>query len=137
MIGKFFIAGSFAIVFNYTAELFPTVVRNTAIGIGSMGARLSGALTPLITLLVCLSTNYYEVTSELVLFHKFCLLCFVIYRQTDRDFHSGASLDCGIPKHWNIIAKLYSATTQKTKNLKSVNSKGSTCNNSNNVLMSK
>lgn len=52
MLGKFFVAGSFAIVYNYTAELFPTVVRNTALGIGSMGARLSGALTPLITLLV-------------------------------------------------------------------------------------
>ncbi|GFG35119.1 hypothetical protein Cfor_09607 [Coptotermes formosanus] len=51
MIGKFFIAGSFAIIYNYTAELFPTVVRNTALGAGSMGARLSGALTPLITLL--------------------------------------------------------------------------------------
>ncbi|XP_069696534.1 organic cation transporter protein [Periplaneta americana] len=51
MIGKFFIAASFAIIYNYTAELFPTVVRNTALGIGSMGARLSGALTPLITLL--------------------------------------------------------------------------------------
>jgi MFS family permease len=51
MIGKFFIAGSFAIIYNYTAELFPTVVRNTALGTGSMGARLSGALTPLITLL--------------------------------------------------------------------------------------
>lgn len=82
MIGKFFIAGSFAIVYNYTAELFPTVVRNTALGIGSMGARLSGALTPLITLLVCLSINYCEATSELVLFYKFFLLCFVNYRQT-------------------------------------------------------
>ncbi|XP_068082755.1 organic cation transporter protein isoform X2 [Anabrus simplex] len=51
MLGKFFIAGSFAIVYNYTAELFPTVVRNTALGVGSMCARLSGALTPLITLL--------------------------------------------------------------------------------------
>jgi len=55
MMGKFFIAGSFAIIYNYTAELFPTVVRNTALGTGSMGARLSGALTPLITLLVCFS----------------------------------------------------------------------------------
>ncbi|XP_049807194.1 organic cation transporter protein isoform X1 [Schistocerca nitens] len=51
MLGKFFIAGSFAIIYNYTAELFPTVVRNTALGVGSMCARLSGALTPLITLL--------------------------------------------------------------------------------------
>lgn len=52
MFGKFFIAGSFAIIYNYTAELFPTVVRNTALGVGSMCARLSGALTPLISLLV-------------------------------------------------------------------------------------
>lgn len=49
--GKLFIAGSFAIIYNYSAELFPTVVRNSALGLGSMCARLSGALTPLITLL--------------------------------------------------------------------------------------
>lgn len=51
MAGKLFIAGSFAIIYNYSAELFPTVVRNSAMGLGSMCARLSGALTPLITLL--------------------------------------------------------------------------------------
>lgn len=51
VVGKLFIAGSFAIIYNYSAELFPTVVRNSAMGLGSMCARLSGALTPLITLL--------------------------------------------------------------------------------------
>lgn len=51
LVGKSCIAGSFAVVYNYTAELFPTVVRNTAIGISSMCARLSGALTPMIFLL--------------------------------------------------------------------------------------
>ncbi|KAK6640919.1 hypothetical protein RUM44_012617 [Polyplax serrata] len=51
MIGKFAIAGSFAIIYNYTAELFPTVVRSTAVGIGGMCARLSGAITPLLILL--------------------------------------------------------------------------------------
>lgn len=50
-LGKFLIASSFAIIFNYSAELFPTVIRNSALGIGGMFARLSGALTPLITLL--------------------------------------------------------------------------------------
>ncbi|XP_054006723.1 organic cation transporter protein [Hylaeus anthracinus] len=51
LFGKACIAGSFAVIYNYTAELFPTVVRNTALGIGSMCARLSGALTPMIMLL--------------------------------------------------------------------------------------
>ncbi|XP_014472192.1 PREDICTED: organic cation transporter protein [Dinoponera quadriceps] len=51
LVGKACVAGSFAVVYNYTAELFPTVVRNTALGIGSMCARLSGALTPMIFLL--------------------------------------------------------------------------------------
>lgn len=35
--------------------MFPTVIRNTALGVGSMCARLSAALTPLITLLVYIS----------------------------------------------------------------------------------
>lgn len=51
MSGKFLISSSFAIVYNYSAELFPTVIRNSAMGIFSMCARASGALTPLITLL--------------------------------------------------------------------------------------
>ncbi|XP_072748222.1 organic cation transporter protein [Anoplolepis gracilipes] len=51
LLGKTCVAGSFAVIYNYTAELFPTVVRNTAVGIGSMCARLSGTLTPMIFLL--------------------------------------------------------------------------------------
>lgn len=49
-IGKFLIASSFALIYNYSAELFPTVIRNSAMGLGSMCARTSGALTPLIIL---------------------------------------------------------------------------------------
>lgn len=51
MVGKFMISSSFAIIYNYSAELFPTVIRNSALGIGSMCARTAGTLTPLITLL--------------------------------------------------------------------------------------
>lgn len=66
LVGKACVAGSFAVVYNYTAELFPTVVRNTALGIGSMCARLSGALTPLIFLLDSLNPKVPAVLFGLV-----------------------------------------------------------------------
>lgn len=49
--GKFLIASSFSTLCNYSAELFPTVIRNSALGLGSMCARLAGAITPLLLLL--------------------------------------------------------------------------------------
>ncbi len=52
MIGKFAIAGSFALIYLYTAELFPTQIRNTGTGLSTIGARLGGILAPLILLLV-------------------------------------------------------------------------------------
>lgn len=64
--GKLFIAGSFAIIYNYSAELFPTVVRNSALGLGSMCARLSGALTPLISLLDSFNPKIPAITFGLV-----------------------------------------------------------------------
>ncbi|XP_012553440.1 organic cation transporter protein isoform X2 [Bombyx mori] len=51
MVGKLFISGSFSIIYKYSAELFPTVVRSSGVGLGSMCASVSGALTPLINLL--------------------------------------------------------------------------------------
>ena len=44
--GKFGSSGSMAIMFVYTAELFPTSVRNTAIGVSSMWGRVGGMLAP-------------------------------------------------------------------------------------------
>ncbi|XP_041979923.1 organic cation transporter protein isoform X1 [Aricia agestis] len=75
--GKLFIAGSFAIIYNYSAELFPTVVRNSAMGLGSMCARLSGALTPLITLLDSFDPKIPAVTFGLVALVSGFLCCFL------------------------------------------------------------
>lgn len=69
MLGKLTIAGSFAVIYNYSAELFPTVVRNSAMGLGSMCARLSGALTPLIVLL-----DSFDPTIPAVIFGALSLL---------------------------------------------------------------
>ncbi|XP_056876938.1 organic cation transporter protein [Takifugu flavidus] len=51
MLGKFGISASFAVIYVYTAEIFPTVLRQTGIGASSMFARIGGILAPLINLL--------------------------------------------------------------------------------------
>ncbi|KAJ7405785.1 Solute carrier family 22 member 13 [Willisornis vidua] len=50
-IGKFASSASFSTSFVYTAELFPTVVRQTGVGLCSMSARVAGILAPLVRLL--------------------------------------------------------------------------------------
>jgi len=45
-IGKLFIAGSFAITWIWTLELFPTPIRGSALGFAGLGARIGGILTP-------------------------------------------------------------------------------------------
>jgi len=44
LLGKFGAAAAFAIVYVYTAELFPTVIRNQAVGVCSLVARMGGML---------------------------------------------------------------------------------------------
>lgn len=53
MLAKIAVAGSFTICFNYAAELFPTVIRNSVVGFATMAARAAGMLAPEIILLVC------------------------------------------------------------------------------------
>ena len=48
--GRFCISASFALLYVYSAELFPTVVRNAGMGISSLCARLGGIVTPFIVL---------------------------------------------------------------------------------------
>ncbi|XP_026515208.1 solute carrier family 22 member 5-like [Terrapene carolina triunguis] len=46
MLGKFGITSSFSMVYVYTAELYPTVVRNMGVGASSMASRLGSILSP-------------------------------------------------------------------------------------------
>merc|ERR1711862_186514 len=48
MSGKFFISGTFALAYLYTAELFPTPVRNVAVGGASTFARIGSMSAPYI-----------------------------------------------------------------------------------------
>ena len=56
--GRFGIAASFDIIFLYTAELFPTVVRSAAVGICSTVARLGGIAAPQIILLQSITPSF-------------------------------------------------------------------------------
>ena len=48
MVGKFAITAAFCVVYAVTSELFPTVVRNMAMGTCSMAARIVTILSPFI-----------------------------------------------------------------------------------------
>ena len=54
LIGKFGASASFGIVYLYTAELYPTQIRSTAIGMCSMMARIGGFAAPQ----VCILSTY-------------------------------------------------------------------------------
>ncbi|NWW02985.1 S22AD protein, partial [Oreocharis arfaki] len=50
-IGKFAATASFSASYVYAAELFPTIVRQTGVGLCSTMARVAGILAPLVRLL--------------------------------------------------------------------------------------
>jgi len=51
MIGKMAITSSYGTVYIFSAEQFPTVVRNIGIGAASTSARIGGILAPYFLLL--------------------------------------------------------------------------------------
>ena len=51
-IGKFGISAAFAVIYVWSAELFPTMVRNSGMGSSSMMARVGGMVCPYIADLV-------------------------------------------------------------------------------------
>ncbi|CAI9729390.1 Hypothetical predicted protein [Octopus vulgaris] len=48
ILGRLFITATFAIVYLYTLELYPTCIRNGALGALATCARVGGALAPYI-----------------------------------------------------------------------------------------
>ncbi|XP_023328792.1 solute carrier family 22 member 15-like [Eurytemora carolleeae] len=51
LLGKLCLAASFAVVYIHSGEIFPTTMRNSAMGLVSVAARFGGICAPFIVLL--------------------------------------------------------------------------------------
>ncbi|XP_043203235.1 organic cation transporter protein-like [Amphibalanus amphitrite] len=51
LLGRFGITASFGAIYVYSAELFPTALRNTGLAVCSVGSRFGGILAPMLQLL--------------------------------------------------------------------------------------
>ncbi|CAB1440294.1 unnamed protein product [Pleuronectes platessa] len=76
VLGKFAVTASFSIVYVYTAELYPTVVRQNGVGLSTMCSCVGGILAPLVRLL-----DVYHYTISMLIYGTitiaaggFCLL---------------------------------------------------------------
>ncbi len=43
------VSGAFTVIYLYTAEMYPTVVRGTALGLSSLAGRIGGIIAPLVS----------------------------------------------------------------------------------------
>lgn len=66
MLGKLAITSSYGTVYIFSAELFPTVVRNVGMGTASLSARIGGILCPYINMLRWNRIIPISLTSELI-----------------------------------------------------------------------
>ncbi|GFO13864.1 organic cation transporter protein [Plakobranchus ocellatus] len=68
LVGKFGATAGFAVIYMFTAELFPTVMRNSVIGVGSLCARIGGILSPFIGNLGKMFSGPFGIALPLVVF---------------------------------------------------------------------
>ena len=61
-IGKMGSSGAFAIAYVYTAEMYPTVVRGTALGLSSLAGRIGGIIAPL----VCMHARFQLLNCKII-----------------------------------------------------------------------
>ncbi|XP_071955103.1 organic cation transporter protein-like [Antedon mediterranea] len=74
MIGKLCITASYGIVYLYSAELYPTTVRNIGLGFSSICARVGGVSAPYILLI----GDYTSIVMPLILFGAQSLLAGIL-----------------------------------------------------------
>lgn len=65
MIGKLGSAAAFAVIYVFSAELYPTVVRNAGMGASSCCARIGGILAPYVadSVILCIANFRFYIVS--------------------------------------------------------------------------
>ena len=48
MLGKAAVTFSYALIYQYTPEMYPTVIRGAGLGIGTMMSRIGGIVAPIV-----------------------------------------------------------------------------------------
>lgn len=65
MMGKMAITSSYGTVYVFSAEQFPTVIRNVGIGASSTFARVGGILAPFVNITVCKLYIYIKISKSI------------------------------------------------------------------------
>ncbi|EDV95493.1 GH24909 [Drosophila grimshawi] len=82
LLGKLGITSSFAVIYTYTAEMMPTVIRSGGVGVMSTFARFGAMLAPFVPLL----GSYYE-PLPLLLFGVVSMLASILSLLLPETFH--------------------------------------------------
>ena len=81
MIGKFAVSAGFELIYFWSAEMYPTSLRNSMLGVNSASARVAGMIAPVIADIVSYlkhcPVHYYQICAP---FGKnIVIVRFVIY----------------------------------------------------------
>uniref|UniRef100_A0A672TUX3 Major facilitator superfamily (MFS) profile domain-containing protein n=1 Tax=Strigops habroptila TaxID=2489341 RepID=A0A672TUX3_STRHB len=113
IIGKFAATASFSTSYIYSAELFPTAVRQTGVGLCSMSARLAGTMAPLMLLL-----ERYNPAIPMAIFGStpvvVGLLCFLLRETHGTDLVDDTGDGCPPAQVGNQPVKMPTAMVAKT-----------------------
>ncbi|XP_044150190.1 solute carrier family 22 member 13-like isoform X1 [Bufo gargarizans] len=101
VIGKFATASAYSVCYIYAAELFPTIIRQSGVGLCSMAARVAGILAPLIRLM-----DQYHPSIPMAIYGSAPiiggLLCFFLPETKGSDLQDNTFDTNGIPRPDNL-----------------------------------
>ena len=81
MIGKFAVSAGFELIYFWSAEMYPTSLRNSMLGVNSASARVAGMIAPVIADIVSYlkhcPVNYYQICAPFGKNYSNCSICYI------------------------------------------------------------